>query len=265
MFQKRGQDQVRCRKGSGRKVPKRNRSNDKIAQSEKLALDWITYYAMPLADQLVWEDRGDDLTKSIIFLINLKNDNAKKDLRLAYSQGNITVYPPTIKAMARYLSTQYPNKNYAHQRKGKKGNRNGKKGDGPKSEDNDNNITGTVGAHDGDTTTPEDSTASSRSASIGAHGLEATRQLSRPIRLVEEILGAHPIGGDLWGGTNPSDVSIDTANSKEVMVGSYITEQHTFKFQRSVQPELPNMTSYKPQADDLPHNYELNFLDNFKD
>ena len=65
--------------------------------------------------------------------MNLKNDNAKQDLCLAYSQGNITAYPPTIKTMARYLSTQYPNKNSAHHRKGKKGDRNRKNGDDPKS------------------------------------------------------------------------------------------------------------------------------------
>ena len=49
------------------------------------------------------------------------------------------------------------------------------------------------------------------------------------------------------------------------MAGSHITEQHTFKFLGSVQPELLNMTSYEPQADDSPQNYELDSLDNFKD
>ena len=52
----------------------------------------------------------------MLFLMNLKNDNGKKDLCLAYSQGNITAYLPTIEAIARYLATQYPNKNSAHQR-----------------------------------------------------------------------------------------------------------------------------------------------------
>ena len=47
---------------------------------------------------------------------------------------------------------------------------------------------------------------------------------------VEDILGVQPIGDDIWGGTNPNYVSIDAANSKEVMKGSYITEYHTFKF-----------------------------------
>ena len=37
-------------------------------------------------------------------------------------------------------------------------------------------------------------------------------------------------GDDFGGGSNLSDVSIDTANSKEVMASSHITEEHTFKF-----------------------------------
>ena len=74
-------------------------------------LSWVDYCAMPPVNQLVWVERGGDLTKSMLFLMNLKNDNAKKDLHLAYFIGNITAHPLTIKAMARYLSTQYPNKN----------------------------------------------------------------------------------------------------------------------------------------------------------
>ena len=56
---------------------------------------------------------------------------------------------------------------------------------------------------------------------------------------------------------------IATANSKEVMAGSHIMEQHTFKFHGSVQPELLNMTSYKPHVDDSFWDYNLVFLDNF--
>ena len=68
-----------------------------------------------------------------------------------------------------------------------------------------------------------------------------------------------------WSGTYPSDVSIDTANSEEVMTGSHITEQHTFSFRGSGQPELLNMSSYRQHGDAFPQNYELDFLDNFKD
>ena len=84
-------------------------------------IDWAGYCQLTHAKQPTLEESGDALTKPILFLINLKNDNAKKDLHLAYSQGNITMYPLTIKAMASYLSTQYPNKTIVHQRKGKKG------------------------------------------------------------------------------------------------------------------------------------------------
>ena len=104
--------------------------------------------------------------------MNVKNNKAKKNLYLAYSKENKAVYPLTIKAMARYMSTQYPNKNSGHQQTDKKGDINRKKRDDLKSEDNDNNTTGFSGAHVGDATTPEDSTASSGEASTGAHVLE---------------------------------------------------------------------------------------------
>ena len=131
--------------------------------------------------------------------MNTKNDNAKKDLCLAYSQGNITAYPPIIEAMARYLSTQFPNKNSAHQHKGKKGDRNRKKGEAPKSEKKDNNTTGTADEHVGDTITSKDFTASSGETSIGAHVLEATEHLSRQTHSVYEILRAHPMSDDDFG------------------------------------------------------------------
>ena len=59
-----------------------------LLKAEVPPVDWANYCALTSADQLVWEERGDDLTKSMLFLINSKNNNAKKDLRLAYSQGN---------------------------------------------------------------------------------------------------------------------------------------------------------------------------------
>ena len=78
--------------------------------------------------------------------------------------------------MVRYMSTQYPNKNSGIQRKGKKRDRNEKKGDDPKSEDKDNNTIDTEGAHVGDATTPKDSAFSSG---------EATQQM---IYTLQEIL-----------------------------------------------------------------------------
>ena len=61
--------------------------------------------------------------------------------------------------------------------------------------------------------------------------LETNEQSSPLSRTVEEILGAHPMNDDdFWGGTNPGDVSIDTTNSKEMMVGSHITDLHTHEY-----------------------------------
>ena len=145
--------------------------------------------------------------------MNLKNKNAKKDLCLAYSQGNMSVYPPTIKGMARYLSTQYPNNKPANQCNSKKGDKN--KGNNPKSKDKDSNMGGTAGAYVEDTTTTEESTAPSGGASIGAHVSETNQESSRPSRMVEEILGAHPVNDDFWDNANPTDVSIDTVNSEK--------------------------------------------------
>ena len=76
--------------------------------------------------------------------------------------------------MARYLSIQYPNNKLANQRGGKKGDK--RKGDDSKSEDEDNNMGGTAGAHIEDTTTNEDYTIPSGGASLGAHVSETNKR-----------------------------------------------------------------------------------------
>ena len=72
-------------------------------------LDWAEYCTLPEEDPFVWEVRADVLNQTMLYLMNLKNKTATKDLRLAYSQGNNTAYLIDIKSAARYLSTQYPN------------------------------------------------------------------------------------------------------------------------------------------------------------
>ena len=62
---------------------------------------------------------------------------------------------------------------------------------------------------------------------------------------------------DFWVGTNPGDVSIDTANSKEMMAGSHITELHTHKCEEPVPPELLNVVSNEPQSYDSSQNCQL--------
>ena len=101
----------------------------------------------------MWELRANALNQSILYLMNSKSKNVKKDLCLVYSQGNNTAYPPNIEAMARYLSTQYPDNKLPNQREGNKANT--RKGDDPKSEDKDSNAGGTAGTHVEDTTINE--------------------------------------------------------------------------------------------------------------
>lgn len=99
--------------------------------------------------------------------MNSKNEPDGKDLRLAYFQGSSAVNPTDIKAMVRYLSTQYPNHKPANQRGGKKGDR--KKGDESKSKDKYSITGNTVGAHVEDTKTTKEFTPSNRTPSIGVH------------------------------------------------------------------------------------------------
>ena len=91
-----------------------------LSNTHPVVLDQTGYCALPEADQLVWELRANALNQPMLCLMIPKNKNSKKDLRLAYSQGNNTAYLSDIKPIARYLSTQYPNNKPANQRGGKK-------------------------------------------------------------------------------------------------------------------------------------------------
>ena len=202
------------------------------------ALDWDDYCALPAAGRLDWETRADALNLAIIYIMNSKNEIARKDLRLAYSQGNYTTYPTNIEATARYLSTQYPNNKPGNQPKNKQ-----RKADYPKSEDKDNTTSGTAGAHVEDTTTNKDTTAPSGGTSLGAHVSETSQATSRPSRTVEEILVAHTIDDDFWENTNPADVSVDKLDSKEKVTGSHITKFHSPKDEEIVLEDLLNQVN----------------------
>ena len=113
------------------------------------------------------------------------------------------------------------------------------KGNKSKSEEKDSNTGDTAGAHVEDTTTTEESTPPKGMPNIGTHVLETNVQSSISPSTVEEILQAHPIDNDdLWGNTNPTDVSINTANSEEMMAGSHITDFHTSKQEKPVTTDL---------------------------
>ena len=85
---------------------------------------------------------------------------------------------------------------------------------------------------------------------------------------VQELLAAHPVDDAIWSHINPSDVSIDTANSAELIAGIHITEDSTYAFDRSDMYRLLNTTSYMlhvSHEDDMSWYDRSAFLDSSTD
>ena len=80
---------------------------EELLKAETPALDWDDYCGLMAGVRLVWEEKAEALNKAMLLLLNSKNDNAKKDLSLAYKQGNKTAYPLNLESMVRYLSSMY--------------------------------------------------------------------------------------------------------------------------------------------------------------
>ena len=116
--------------------------------------------------------------------------------------------------MARYLPFIYNFKNVTTPCD-TKGNKNGKKCDEPKSEDKDNNNTDTVGAHVGESVTPQDSRAPSDRSSICTHVFKVEEPNVWPTQSVQDMLATHAINDPIRDCTDACDVSIDTVNSAE--------------------------------------------------
>ena len=90
-----------------RKFPIRTGVLEYLLQVETPSLDWATYCAIDAGDQLIWEEKADAFNKAMLLLMNSKNNNAKKDLHLVYSQGNKIAYPLDVESMTRYLLSMY--------------------------------------------------------------------------------------------------------------------------------------------------------------
>ena len=120
-------------KAIAEKFPNGTASMMALLTVEAIPLNLVAYCALTPDKPFTWEERGNELNKAMLYLMNSKNKHAKKNLRLVYSQGNMTAYPSNIETMSRYLYTQYPNNKPTNQRNGEMGDKN--KGDGPKSEE----------------------------------------------------------------------------------------------------------------------------------
>ena len=129
------------------------------------------FYAATLKFQITWERVYDDLIMAMLFLNNSRNDDAKKELRCSYANGNKSAYQVTLEKMVRLLSSQYPmtkgqNKKKAPYDGGKS---RGKGGDTDASRDKENSGTPLAGVHtidDADTKTTSKSTPAN---TAGAH------------------------------------------------------------------------------------------------
>jgi len=64
-----------------------------LLKAEATPLYWDDYCGMTVANRGIWEAKGDASTKDMLLLMNSKNDAAKKDISLSYSQGKKTAYP----------------------------------------------------------------------------------------------------------------------------------------------------------------------------
>ena len=64
------------------KFPNKTGLMMELLKAEVPPVNWAGYCALPVTDQLVWEERSDTLAKSILFLMNSKNNNTKENLHL---------------------------------------------------------------------------------------------------------------------------------------------------------------------------------------
>ena len=78
-------------------------------------------------------------------------------------------------------------------------------------------------------------------------------------------MAAHPVDDTIWSYTNPSNVSIDTANSAELIASIHITEGSTYTFHRSDTYGLFDTTSHVSHKDDVSCYDGSAFLDSFTD
>ena len=191
------------------------------------------YFSMGENEKAMWEKKGNDLTVAMLWLSNSRNENMKRELRLAYSQGNTDCYPTDPEKMARLAASQYimsaPRNANNKQRNGQNGDDPNNEGDGQSdpSKAGGSEPQETLGAHVGDNTIPNGETSDDKDekdkegdGSLGFHLLEPCGETSNKATTVECLLASHPIDHPIWGNCDDS-VSVDSAGSAEELAGMY--------------------------------------------
>ena len=182
-----------------------------------------TFFSMTPKERAKWERINDDLVLAMIFLNNSKNDDAKKDMRRTFANGNKCAYQITLEKMARLLSSQYPmTKGQSKKNTPYDGSRSRRKG-GDADDNRDEATSGTpiAGAHtvdDADTKTTSKSTPAN---TAGAHISDSEEcDPSGSSRSVQQLLATYAADDPFWGGQdNTDDYSVDTKDSAQDLVG----------------------------------------------
>jgi hypothetical protein len=191
------------------------------------------FYGMTADLQAPWERLYDDLALAMLFLNNSRNEEAKKELRRSYANGNASAYQITLEKMARLLSSQYPmtkGQNKKPPYKNNDGNKTkGKGSDTDSNKDDSGNLL--AGAHTTDgaknTSSTKSASKSTPSSTVGAH-ISDSEEYDHPAtsRSVQELLASHPINDPIWGDQDyTDDYSVDTEDSAQALAGFHAYEE----------------------------------------
>ena len=221
-----------------------NEEDDGTGKMVPKPLTIENYFAMPASQQRKWEKLGDDLNIAMIFLNNSRNENMKRDLRVAYSHGNKECYPRNVEALARLQATQYRVRDNRTTPNGGGGNgntrRSNRSNDDKENEDPAEETAGQhmAGAHPStanpnknNTTKTKDEQEDNDDGNESDGGASMCHVIvSKPKRVqiqsipkdrtAAEILGTHQADDPIWD-TGDNNVSVDSYNSEEEMAGMY--------------------------------------------
>ena len=174
--------------------------------------------------QANWIRRYDDLALAMLFLNNSKNEDAKKELRRSFANGNKSAYQDTLEKMARLLSSQYPmTKGQNKKNTPNDGGKSKRKGGGnDANRDEENSGTPLAGAHTIDDDNAKKTTSSSTSANTAGAHISDSEECDPPTssRSVQQLLASHPVDSPFWGDQDRTDdYSVDTDDSAQHLVG----------------------------------------------
>ena len=174
--------------------------------------------------QANWIRRYDDLALAMLFLNNSKNEDAKKELRRSFANGNKSAYQDTLEKMARLLSSQYPmTKGQNKKNTPNDGGKTKRKGGGnDANRDEENSGTPLAGAHTIDDDNAKKTTSSSTSANTAGAHISDSEECDPPTssRSVQQLLASHPVDSPFWGDQDRTDdYSVDTDDSAQHLVG----------------------------------------------